>query len=93
MNVGKMVQSSTSRPTPNSKKSPALRKDDSFPQNVRVPSRAELTIKGPFRRMRYEEAIEWLAAHDVKNKEDKPHVFGMDIEEGIPPSTVPDAYC
>jgi hypothetical protein len=32
--------------------------------------------------MRYEEAIEWLAAHDVRNKEDKPHVFGMDIEEG-----------
>lgn len=32
--------------------------------------------------MRYEEAIEWLAAHDVRNKDDKPHVFGMDIEEG-----------
>jgi len=44
-----------------------------------------LTMTGPFRRMRYEEAIEWLAAHNVKNKEDKPHVFGMDIEEGTPP--------
>ena len=36
--------------------------------------------------MRYEEAIEWLAKHDppVLNKEGQPHVFGMDIEEGVP---------
>jgi len=32
--------------------------------------------------MRYEEAIEWLAAHDVRNKDNEPHIFGMDIEEG-----------
>ena len=41
---------------------------------------------GPFRRMRYEEAIEWLQSHDppVLNKDGEPHVFGMDIEEGNP---------
>jgi len=39
---------------------------------------------GPFRRMRYEEAIEWLQSHDppILNKDGEPHVFGMDIEEG-----------
>ena len=49
-----------------------------------------LLIIGPFRRMRYEEAIEWLASHDppVLNKEGQPHVFGMDIEEGSPSKRV-----
>jgi len=46
-----------------------------------------LTI-GPFRRMRYEEAIEWLAKKAAEgetralNKEGEVHTFGMDIEEG-----------
>jgi hypothetical protein len=42
-------------------------------------------MSGPFRRMHYEEAIEWLAkSKDPRalNKDGEPHVFGMDIEEG-----------
>jgi hypothetical protein len=45
---------------------------------------------GPFRRMRYEEAIEWLAQKAAEgetralNKDGKVHTFGMDIEEGSP---------
>lgn len=45
---------------------------------------------GPFRRMRYEEAIEWLAKKAAEgetralNKEGQVHTFGMDIEEGNP---------
>ena len=47
---------------------------------------------GPFRRMRYEEAINWLASHDppVLNKDGQPHVFGMDIEEGA--KCIPGLY-
>jgi hypothetical protein len=43
---------------------------------------------GPFKRMRYEEAIEWLAQKAAEgetkalNKEGQVHTFGMDIEEG-----------
>ena len=49
-----------------------------------IPSHTVL-ISGPFKRMRYEEAIEWLAeSKDSRalNKDGEPHVFGMDIEEG-----------
>lgn len=37
----------------------------------------------PFKRMRYEEAIEWLNAQDppILNEEGNPHVFGDDIAE------------
>jgi asparaginyl-tRNA synthetase len=36
----------------------------------------------PFKRMTYEEAIEWLAEHDVINEDTKlPYVFGEDIPE------------
>ena len=65
-----------------SKKSPTLKREGLRPRNVYHPE--ILLMLGPFRRMRYEEAIEWLNAHDppVLNKEGQPHVFGMDIEEG-----------
>jgi aspartyl/asparaginyl-tRNA synthetase len=56
----------------------------------------KLTV-GPFRRMRYEEAIEWLAQKAAEgetralNKEGQVHTFGMDIEEGTyPPSRKSD---
>ncbi|KAI9826287.1 MAG: hypothetical protein M1832_000204 [Thelocarpon impressellum] len=35
----------------------------------------------PFMRMRYEDAIAWLNAHDILNEEGKPHAFGDDIAE------------
>ena len=31
--------------------------------------------------MRYEDAIEWLVEHDIKNEDDQPHTFGDDIAE------------
>jgi hypothetical protein len=67
---------------PLSKMFPVLKSEYLLLQNV-VPVISVLTV-GPFRRMRYEEAIDWLASHDppVLNKEGQPHIFGMDIEEG-----------
>ncbi|OQE16538.1 hypothetical protein PENFLA_c027G10798 [Penicillium flavigenum] len=35
----------------------------------------------PFRRMRYNEAIEWLNEHGILTDEGKPHTFGEDIAE------------
>lgn len=35
----------------------------------------------PFRRMKYEDAIEWLAEHKVLTDEGQPHTFGVDIAE------------
>lgn len=35
----------------------------------------------PFRRMRYNEAIEWLNAHSAMDENGVPHVFGTDIAE------------
>jgi asparaginyl-tRNA synthetase len=60
-----------------------LRVDDLPLLNV-LQSWVELML-GPFKRMRYEEAIDWLAKSEdprALNKEGQPHVFGMDIEEG-----------
>jgi hypothetical protein len=83
MNVGRMVQGFTLNMIPHTKISLALKKGHLFLQNVGSSLGSNLTA-GPFRRMKYEEAINWLASHDppVLNKEGEPHVFGMDIEEG-----------
>ena len=71
------------------KEDPSLEKIPGFSQRrFTPPKRMPLCYltTGPFRRMRYEEAIEWLQSHDppVLNKDGEPHVFGMDIEEGDP---------
>jgi aspartyl/asparaginyl-tRNA synthetase len=65
-------------------------RQESFPKiystQTHSPIQSGLTL-GPFRRMRYEEAIEWLAEKAAEgekaalNKEGEVHVFGMDIEE------------
>ncbi|KAG8529043.1 uncharacterized protein KY384_005677 [Bacidia gigantensis] len=39
------------------------------------------TPSRPFRRMRYDEAIEWLVEHKITTDEDKPYAFGIDISE------------
>jgi len=71
------------------KQDPSLEeKDPDFSKRRFVPPKRNslyiALIAGPFRRMRYEEAIEWLNNHDppVLNKDGERHVFGMDIEEG-----------
>jgi hypothetical protein len=91
MNVGGMVQRFTLSMIPHTRISLALNKGHLFLRNVSSSLGSSLTV-GPFRRMKYEEAIDWLASHDppVLNKEGEPHVFGMDIEEGtyFSPSTV-----
>jgi hypothetical protein len=83
MNVGKMVPRVTLSKIPRTRISLALRKGHLLLQNVSSSLGSHLTT-GPFKRMKYEEAINWLASHDppVLNKEGEPHVFGMDIEEG-----------
>ncbi|KIW59646.1 asparagine-tRNA ligase [Exophiala xenobiotica] len=35
----------------------------------------------PFRRMKYEEAIQWLIEHEIPNEDGEPHKFGDDIAE------------
>jgi len=59
--------------------------NDFFRPNA--PPTQSCLMLGPFRRMRYEEAIKWLAKKAAEgekaalNKEGEVHVFGMDIEE------------
>lgn len=35
----------------------------------------------PFRRMKYDDAIQWLIEHEIPNEEGQPHQFGDDIAE------------
>ncbi|KAJ5264211.1 hypothetical protein N7497_003382 [Penicillium chrysogenum] len=35
----------------------------------------------PFRRMKYDDAIQWLIEHEIPNEEGQPHKFGDDIAE------------
>ncbi|KAI2730862.1 hypothetical protein CBS147332_2714 [Penicillium roqueforti] len=42
--------------------------------DFKVPSR-------PFRRMKYDDAIQWLIEHEIPNEEGQPHKFGDDIAE------------
>lgn len=69
------------------KKDPKFR-ERRFTAPKRISSYSNVLIIGPFKRMRYEEAIEWLAEKAAEgetralNKEGQVHTFGMDIEEG-----------
>lgn len=35
----------------------------------------------PFKRMRYQDAIDWLVEHNIPNEDGEPHKFGDDIAE------------
>lgn len=71
------------------KKDPKFR-ERRFTAPKRISSYSNVLMIGPFKRMRYEEAIEWLAEKAAEgetkalNKEGQVHTFGMDIEEGHP---------